>query len=125
MIRANRRCAYCGEEYYCCKSCISNKSWKNICCSVKCFRKLSERKDNIEPIKNEIIDTKSFLIYGYTKEKKIVDIIGYDLELGKFDCSDNTTKTFDDFEKFIISKDELKNISLRLNNLIENNDREM
>ena len=65
------------------------------------------------------------MIYGYTKEKKIVDIIGYDLELGKFDCSDNTTKTFDYFEKFIISKDELKNISLRLNNLIENNDREM
>lgn len=125
MIRANRKCAYCGEEYYCCKSCISNKSWKNICCSVKCFRKLSERKDFIEPIKKEIIDMDSSCLYGYTKDKKITDIIGYDLELGKFDCADNMTRTFDEFEKFIISKDELKNISIRLNNLIERDTREM
>lgn len=125
MIRANRKCAYCGEEYYCCKSCISNKSWKNICCSVKCFRKLSERKDFIEPIKKEIIDMDSSCLYGYTKDKKIIDIIGYDLELGKFDCADNITRTFDEFEKFIISKDELKNISIRLNNLIEKDTREM
>lgn len=125
MIRANRKCAYCGEEYYCCKSCISNKSWKNICCSVKCFRKLSEKKDFIEPIKKEIIDMESSCLYGYTKDKKIIDIIGYDLELGKFDCADNITRTFDEFEKFIISKDELKNISIRLNNLIERDTREM
>lgn len=125
MIRANRKCAYCGEEYYCCKSCISNKSWKNICCSVKCFRKLSEKKDFIEPIKKEIVDMDSFCLYGYTKDKKIIDIIGYDLELGKFDCADNITRTFDEFEKFIISKDELKNISIRLNSLIEKDTREM
>lgn len=125
MIRANRKCAYCGEEYYCCKSCISNKSWKNICCSVKCFRKLSEKKDFIEPIKKEIVDIDSSCLYGYTKDKKIIDIIGYDLELGKFDCADNITRTFDEFEKFIISKDELKNISIRLNNLIEKDTREM
>lgn len=125
MIRANRKCAYCGEEYYCCKSCISNKSWKNICCSVKCFRKLSEKKDFIEPIKKEIVDMDSFCLYGYTKDKKIIDITGYDLELGKFDCADNITRTFDEFEKFIISKDELKNISIRLNNLIERDAREM
>lgn len=125
MIRANRKCAYCGEEYYCCKSCISNKSWKNICCSVKCFRKLSEKKDFIEPIKKEIIDMDSSCLYGYTKDKKIIDIIGYDLELGKFDCADNITRPFDEFEKFIISKDELKNISIRLNNLIERDTREM
>ena len=125
MIRANRKCAYCGEEYYCCKSCISNKSWKNICCSVKCFRKLSEKKDFIEQIKKEIVDIDSSCLYGYTKDKKIIDIIGYDLELGKFDCADNITRTFDEFEKFIISKDELKNISIRLNNLIEKDTREM
>ena len=125
MIRANRKCAYCGEEYYCCKSCISNKSWKNICCSVKCFRKLSEKKDFIEPIKKEIVDIDSSCLYGYTKDKKIIDIIGYDLELGKFDCADNITRTFDEFEKFIISKDELKNISIRLNSLIEKDTREM
>lgn len=125
MIRANRKCAYCGEEYYCCKSCISNKSWKNICCSVKCFRKLSEKKDFIEPIKKEIVDMDCFCLYGYTKDKKIIDIIGYDLELGKFDCADNITRPFDEFEKFIISKDELKNISIRLNSLIEKDTREM
>lgn len=125
MIRANRKCAYCGEEYYCCRSCISNKSWKNICCSVKCFRKLSEKKDFIEPIKKEIVDMDSFCLYGYTKDKKIIDITGYDLELGNFDCADNITRTFDEFEKFIISKDELKNISIRLNNLIEKDTREM
>ena len=125
MIRANRKCAYCGEEYYCCKSCISNKSWKNICCSIKCFRKLSEKKDFIEPIKKEIVDIDSSCLYGYTKDKKIIDITGYDLELGKFDCADNITRTFDEFEKFIISKDELKNISIRLNNLIEKDTREM
>lgn len=125
MIRANRKCAYCGEEYYCCKSCISNKSWKNICCSVKCFRKLSEKKDFIDPIKKEIADIDSSCLYGYTKDKKIIDITGYDLELGKFDCADNITRPFDEFEKFIISKDELKNISIRLNNLIEKDTREM
>ena len=125
MIRANRKCAYCGEEYYCCKSCISNKSWKNICCSVKCFRKLSEKKDFIEPIKKEIVDIDSSCLYGYTKDKKIIDIIGYDLELGKFDCADNITRPFDEFEKFIISKEEFKNISIRLNNLIEKDTREM
>lgn len=50
---------------------------------------------------------------------KTIDIVGYDIMLGKFDCSDNTTKVFDDFEYFIMPKDELKEIGEKLNSYNE------
>lgn len=48
-----------------------------------------------------------------------ISITGYDLELGKFDCSDNITRTFDDIDYFIVTTAEMKNISSRLSSKIE------
>lgn len=48
-----------------------------------------------------------------------ISITGYDLELGRFDCSDGITRGFDDFEYFILPVNELKDISTRLAEKIE------
>lgn len=48
-----------------------------------------------------------------------VDIIGYDLELGKFDCHDGVTRTPDDFRYFVIPCDEMKNINKYVSELNE------
>lgn len=108
----NRTCNYCGDEYYCCKSCISINSWKNVCCSQECFRKMiTESDDNLQPIilekgaNNMISILRAGLVGG-----KTIDITGYDIELGKFDCTDGKTKVFEDFEYFIVPKDEMKAI---------------
>ena len=55
------------------------------------------------------------------KNGRTITITGYDLELGKFDCSDGTSKVFEDFEYFIIPVSEMKEISARLSDKIENN----
>ena len=48
-----------------------------------------------------------------------VDIIGYDLELGKFDCHDGVTRTPDDFRYFVIPCNEMKNINAYVSELNE------
>lgn len=48
-----------------------------------------------------------------------VDIIGYDLELGKFDCHDGVTRTPDDFRYFVIPCDEMKTINKYVSELNE------
>lgn len=48
-----------------------------------------------------------------------VDIVGYDLELGKFDCHDGVTRTPDDFRYFVIPCDEMKNINTYVSELNE------
>ena len=53
------------------------------------------------------------------KNGKTIDINGYDLELGRFDCSDGKTRDFSAFEYFIVPESEFKEISLRLNSVIE------
>ena len=50
-----------------------------------------------------------------------VDIIGYDLELGKFDCHDGVTRTPDDFRYFVIPCDEMKTINKYVSELNEKN----
>ena len=42
--------------------------------------------------------------------KDTIDIVGYDLELGKFDCSDGKTRVYEDFSYFIVPKNEMKEI---------------
>lgn len=59
------------------------------------------------------------VLRGCLKDSRTIDITGYDISLGKFDCSDNTTKTFDDFDYFIVPKDEFSIIGDRLNKLEE------
>lgn len=51
--------------------------------------------------------------------RDIVDIVGYDLELGKFDCHDGQTRVPDDFIYFIIPKDEMKEINKYISKLNE------
>lgn len=115
----NRECSYCGEKYYVCKKCIGINSWKNICCSRECFRKLIEEdKEMIPSIINEVSNMKTVLRAGLNNNKTI-DIIGYDLELGKFDCSDGSTKTFEDIKYFIVPKEEMEDVSKRLLKAIE------
>lgn len=48
-----------------------------------------------------------------------ITINGYDLELGKFDCTDGLTRSFEDFSYFIIPSAEFKMISKRLDDKIE------
>lgn len=39
-----------------------------------------------------------------------IDITGYDLELGKFDCTDGKTHVYEDFDYFIVPREEMKSI---------------
>lgn len=121
-MQYNRECSYCNSKYYVCRKCIDINSWKNLCCSRECYRKLIEDGATFAPkiIKNEVDNMPTILRAGLVNGKTI-DITGYDLELGRFDCSDGTTKQFDSFEYFIISKEEMKVISERINTLIEDN----
>lgn len=111
-MKKNRVCNYCGQEYYCCKSCISINSWKNICCSVQCFRSMIQEGIIKSPqeINNEKGENMSILLRAGLVNKDTIDIVGYDLELGKFDCSDGKTRVYDDFSYFIVPKEEMKEI---------------
>lgn len=53
------------------------------------------------------------LLRAGLKNKKTIDIVGYDLEQGKFDCSNGETKTFDDFAYFIVPVKEMQHFTLK------------
>ena len=55
-----------------------------------------------------------FTIKTVNEDKK--SIIGYDLELGRFDCEDKTTLMFKDIKEFNISSEEMENIAIALRN---------
>lgn len=59
------------------------------------------------------------LIRGGLISGRTVDVHGYDLELGRFDCSDGITRQFNDFEYFILPKEEMKEISEKITRLTE------
>lgn len=63
------------------------------------------------------------LIRGGLISGRTVDIHGYDLELGRFDCSDGVTRQFNDFEYFILPKSEMKEIADKISKLNENKNR--
>lgn len=112
MPKYNHKCCYCGKEYYACASCIGIYSYKNVCCSVECFRKaFTEQKTVAQPT---IIDKGETEMQGILLNGTPIDIIGFDLENGKFDCADALTRTNFDFKNFIISYEELKAISLKV-----------
>lgn len=115
MPKYNRKCFNCGREYYCCSACVSMNSWKNTYCSTDCFLESVRNKDkNIKPI---IIDkgerNVSILKAALKKNGRTIDITGYDLDLGRFDCTDDTTKVTDDFEYFIVPASEMKNFTIK------------
>lgn len=113
MPKYNRKCFYCGKEYYCCSSCVGINSWKNTHCSIDCFLKSQEENKESHPILINKEDKDVIVLRAGLKSGKTIDIIGYDLDLGKFDCADGTTKIFDDFSYFIVSSDEMKMFTLK------------
>lgn len=119
----NRKCNYCGNEYYCCKACISINSWKNVCCSVKCYMNMIKTADENKVYGPQEVrqegDIVRTLLRANLKGKGTIDISGYDLELGKFDCSDGKTRLIDDFEYFIVPCEELKEIITFFNERIK------
>ena len=117
----NRICNTCGEKYYACANCVKINSWKNFCCSRECYREMIVKQEKTSPITLKgSVDMKTSLRAGL-KNGRTITITGYDLELGKFDCSDETSKGFEDFEYFIVPVSEMKEISARLSEKIEHN----
>jgi hypothetical protein len=114
-------CPICHDKYYVCRKCISINSYKNVCCSIECYKKYLESVSKDSTIKSIIIgdeDMNQIVMRAGLNNKLTIDITGYDLSTGKFDCTDNTTKEIDDFEYFIIPRDELKAI-IKDNNISE------
>ena len=62
MPKANRRCMYCGKEYYVCLTCAGVHSWKKIACSPECFKSFMKQMtlDNLNKQKTE--ETENFLL---------------------------------------------------------------
>lgn len=113
MPKYNRKCFNCGSPYYVCRACIDINSWKNVCCSVECYRNLfSKEYYNAEPIeqnKGEVSDM-YIILKNRTKNKK-VEVTGYDLSLGKIDGADGKTYVDEDIDHFEVTLDELKAIA--------------
>lgn len=113
MSKTNRKCLNCGEDYYVCKNCVSIHSWKNICCSPECFREyMSKTNAPTEAIEtNTWEDIKlSVIMRGCLNDGKTIDIVAYDPDLGKIDCTDEITKVTSDFRYFIVPVDEMQEI---------------
>lgn len=107
----NRKCNYCGNEYYICRSCIKiGNAWKNVCCSRECFMELMKEQDIVQPIKIDSKEStmKKVLLRAELKSGKTTDIVGYDVDLGKFDCSNDKTITYNDVKTFYVPSEELK-----------------
>lgn len=116
----NRICRKCGRNYYACSNCIAINSWKNICCSRECYRKYVASDGALIPKEIKVVNNMSaILLRAVLKNEKTISITGYDLELGKFDCTDGYTRVFEDFDCFIIPTNEMKEISSRLFEKVE------
>ena len=121
-MKNNRTCAYCGKPYYVCLSCISKHSYHNSFCSNDCYKRSLMTDGDFSPI---VIDDTStdVLMRGRLHDFGYVDIIGYSLELGKFDCSDGITRELDDFDLVQISRNEMKEICEKFEKMNENQKR--
>lgn len=120
MPTINRKCNFCGKEYYVCRTCERQNSWKNICCSRQCYRKLLAQNTSISLVPQKMnLEVKNMNIRAGLINGKTITISGYDLELGKFDCLDGATRSFEDFAYFIIPSEEFQSIGKKLNDKIE------
>ena len=120
MPTINRKCNFCGKEYYVCRTCERQNSWKNICCSRQCYRKLLAQNTSISLMPQKMnLGVKDMNIRAGLTNGNTITIHGYDLELGKFDCVDGVTRSFEDFAYFIIPSEEFQAIGKRLNDKIE------
>lgn len=123
MPKANRKCSYCDKEYYVCFSCVDIHSWKHIACSPECYRKIMAQD---KPVKAKVLKQSDkeeikVLLTVKTKSNERKNIIGYDFELGRFDCEDKTTLLFKDIKEFVVPCDEMKKLSQMLVECRKNN----
>lgn len=121
-MKYNRVCAYCGKKYYVCSDCIKSDSYSNSFCSLDCYKRNIMKNGSFDPI---IIDdeTVQVLMRGKLLDDRIVDIIGYNIELGKYDCYDGITRTNKDFKTFYISRNEMSEIGMEMKFLNENREK--
>ena len=119
MATINRKCNFCGTEYYVCRTCERQNSWKNICCSRLCYRNLLQQENASFVPQKMSLGVNTMKIRAGLTNGNTITINGYDLELGKFDCTDGLTRSFEDFSYFIIPSAEFKMISKRLDDKIE------
>ena len=69
MPKANRKCFNCGASYYACSACIGIRSWKNVCCSVECYREMFKKEIyNPDPIEQDTGEIENM----YVVLKKII-----------------------------------------------------
>lgn len=110
MPRANRKCHNCGSTYYACSACIGIRSWKNICCSVECYRELFKKEIyDPDPIEQNIGEVKN--MYVILKNNNKFEVIGYDIPLGKIDANNGITYTEEDIDHIEVSVAELKDVA--------------
>ena len=110
MPKANRKCINCGTSYYACSACIGIKSWKNVCCSVECYRQMFKREIiNLEPIEQDKGEVKD--MYVVLKDNKKFTVIGYDIPLGRIDADNGNTYTENDIDHLEVSIEELKEVA--------------
>lgn len=73
---------------------------------------IGESPENVRPIQINGGDTmQRVVLRGQLKSGFTVDVIGYDIDLGKFDTFDNKTYVLDDFSFFYITPKELKEVA--------------
>lgn len=108
MPYVNRKCNNCGKEYYVCYSCEKVNSWKNVCCSRQCYRQYIKNTEKIEPQITKIGEV--YNMFGYLKNGGKIKIIGYDLELNRYDGENKETYSLEDFTKIDISIEEFQKI---------------
>lgn len=106
-MKYNRVCMYCGNKYYVCNHCVEINSWKNSCCSRDCYRQLIMGN---KLIKDNKIEDGSANMKVVFPDRSIRNVVGYDLQLGRFDLEGGLTITVEDADHFIIDKDEMADI---------------
>ena len=116
MPKANRKCLHCGTPYYACSACIDIRSWKNICCSVECYRAFMGKSWNgyiedvfAEPIEQDMGEITDMYIVLNNQEK--LEVVGYDIPLGRIDAIDGKTYTKNDIDHLQISLEELQEVA--------------
>ena len=121
----NRKCNFCGSEYYICRSCIkAGNAWKNVCCSKECFINMMKSNPDLQNIQVKKsggnVNMKKTLLRGELNNGLTVDITGYDIGLYKFDSTDGKTYHIDDFKFLYVPSKEIKEIVTYITKQTEN-----
>ena len=110
MPKANRECVNCGTPYYACSACIDIRSWKNVCCSVECYRAMfAKGVFNPDPIEQNIGEVKD--MYVVLKDNNKYEVTGYDIPLGRIDAENGETYTEKDIDHLELTIEELQDVA--------------